>query len=127
MFDDVEFRYRMPDGYDGHEFQSKSLDCTGDQYVVTPEGRLHRRYCSGYPNEVRQPLGELAFDGELNVYVSEFATEVWHEYDLIFAQRSLREIKCHQTGERLVFEPCPCHVCAEGKKSTASTYRHWRV
>jgi len=104
MYDDIEFRYRMPDGYEGRRFQSKSLDCTGDQYVVTPEGRLHRTYSSGYPNEVRQPLGDLAFDGELNIYTSEFGTKAWHEYDLIFIQGNLREIRCHQTEGRLVFE-----------------------
>lgn len=105
MFDAVDFRYRMPDGYEGYDFQTKSLDCTGDEYVVTPEGRLHRRYSSGYPDEVRRPLGDLSFDGELNVYTSEFGSGAWHEYDLIFAHGNLREIRCHQTGGRLVFEP----------------------
>ena len=107
MFDDVEFRYRMPDGYEGCGYQSKSLDCTRDEYVVTPDGRLHRRYSSGFLNEVRQPLGDLTFDGELNIYTSELGTNVWHEYDLIFVQGSLREIRCHQTGRRVVFEPVP--------------------
>jgi hypothetical protein len=105
MFDDVEFKYRMPDGYEGRSFQSKSLDCTGDEYVVMPEGRLHRRYSSGYPDDVRKPLGDIAFDGELNIYTSELGTDSWHEYDLIFVQGDLRTIRCYQTDGHLIFEP----------------------
>ena len=104
MFDDVEFSYRMPDGYEDHAYQSKSLDCTGDTYTVTPEGRLVRTYSSGYPDEVLQPLGDLNFDGELNIYTSDLGGG-WHEYDLVFVNGGLREIRCHQTEGRLVFEP----------------------
>lgn len=112
MFDDVTFQYRMPDGYEGARYQSKTLECTGDEFVVTPEGRLRRRYSSGYPDESPKPLDDIDFEGELNIYTSEFGTERWHEYDLIFVKGVLTKIRCHQTVGYLIFEPLqgPCQM-----------------
>ncbi|HDT0661711.1 TPA: hypothetical protein QIB60_004397 [Enterobacter cloacae subsp. dissolvens] len=42
MFDTVRFRYRMPDGVTGTDFQTDDLDCECDFYEISPEGRLLR-------------------------------------------------------------------------------------
>ena len=70
MFDDIKFRYRMPDGYDGNDYQSKDLDCSMDQYEVTPDGKLVRIYSSGYPDNVPLPLRDVRHDGLLNIYTA---------------------------------------------------------
>ena len=42
MFDTVTFRYRLPDGVTGTEFQTKDLDCQSESYEISAEGRLLR-------------------------------------------------------------------------------------
>lgn len=106
MFDDVNFEYRMPDGFDGWGYQTKDFDCTLDVYTVTPGGRLYRTSCSGHRDDdgrEDRPIGDLSYDGTLNIYTSGRAG--WREYDLVFTQGNLVEIRCHKTGNRLVFEP----------------------
>lgn len=107
MFDDITFRYRMPDGYDGTNYQSKDLHCGCDEYEISPQGRLIRKYSSGYPDDTQLPLGDIEHDGFLNIYTDEDfgSSRKWHEYDLFFRAGSLVTIKCHTTGIELVFEP----------------------
>ncbi|QBC03362.1 hypothetical protein EWI30_15275 [Enterobacter cloacae] len=42
MFDMVTFRYRMPDGKTGSEYQTKDLDCECAFYEISADGRLLR-------------------------------------------------------------------------------------
>ena len=42
MFDTVRFRYRMPDGVTGTDFQTDDLDCECEFYEISAEGRLLR-------------------------------------------------------------------------------------
>lgn len=103
MFDDITFRYRMPDGFDGDDYQSKDLDCSMDRYEVTPDGKLVRTYSSGYPDDIPQPLGDVRHEGVLNIYTS--VGRKWHEYDLVFKSGTLISIRCNQTDSELLFEP----------------------
>ncbi len=104
MFDNVECRRTMPDGFVGAGFQSKSLDCVGDGYTVTPDGRLHRTFSSNW-NGVPRPLGDLAYDGNLSIYTVEPVNRGWQEYTLIFVAGTLVRITCHQTGTTLAVSP----------------------
>ncbi len=106
MFDDIEFDYRMPDGFESRSgYQSKDLECTGDRYEVTPNGRIVRSYYSGWPrDDEKRPLGDLHYNGMLNIYDGGFGG-AWHEYDLEFRDGDLIAIHCHQTRGRLLFEP----------------------
>ena len=106
MFDEVNFDHRMPDGFLAPDaYQTKGLNCAGDTYEITPDGRLVLTYSSGYPNDVRQPLGDVHHTGSLKISTDECLGDVWHEYDLSFVDGSLRVIRCHQTGVEVVFEP----------------------
>ncbi|WP_175145498.1 hypothetical protein [Paraburkholderia phenoliruptrix] len=109
MYDDLRFDYRMPDGYDGEEYQTKALNCTLDVYMVSCDGRLLRSECAGHRDDdgnTQRLIGDLCFDGTLNVYHRDtFGGTGWHEYDLIFQQGNLVEIRCHQTRSRLAFAP----------------------
>lgn len=40
MFDEVNFRCTMPDGFETNVFQTKYLDCLMDSYSITKEERL---------------------------------------------------------------------------------------
>lgn len=106
MFDDIEFDYRMPDGFESRSgYQSKDLECTGDQYEVTPNGRLVRTFDSGWPRaDEKRPLGDMHYNGKLNIYDGGLGG-AWHEYDLEFRDGDLIAIHCHQTRGRLLFEP----------------------
>jgi hypothetical protein len=43
MFDELRCRYKLPiDGFDGHLFQTKSLDCELDLYEIREDGTLWR-------------------------------------------------------------------------------------
>ncbi|EBL6729321.1 hypothetical protein K5A76_004099 [Salmonella enterica subsp. enterica serovar Bredeney] len=43
MFDEVRFSYRMPDGYDGEDFQTKDQECDGSFYEIDDMGRLLKK------------------------------------------------------------------------------------
>lgn len=108
MYDDVRFDYRMPDGYDRPDFQTKDLDCACDMYEINAQGRLVRLSSCGYPDDVLLPLGDLHFCGDLNIYtISGYgtaATSTWHDYTLTFVEGTLVVIKCNQTGGELLFD-----------------------
>ncbi|MDX6917782.1 hypothetical protein R9X49_22050 [Pectobacterium carotovorum] len=92
MFDTVRFRYRMPDGKMGTDFQTKNLDCTGDFYEITPEGRL---LCWLDQSERK----DIDFDGMLTLSAGE-------GYYLHFTQGTLQWIEVYSQGDqRWPFEP----------------------
>lgn len=106
MFDYIKFRYRMPDGFDGFDgdqYQSKDLDCSLDQYEITPCGKLVRTYGSGYPDDVQRPLSGVYLTGVLNICNG--VGRKAHVYDLVFRLGALVSIRCHQTDSDLLFEP----------------------
>lgn len=111
MFDEVDFDYRMPDGYESPAgYQTKSLEGVGDRFAITPSGRLVRVFCSGWPDDGR-PLTDLAFEGRLTIYAIERGLRVRHDYDLIFVNGTLDKIRCHQTGGALLFDPHDTSRC----------------
>ncbi len=61
MFDTVRFRYRMPDGVSGSDFQTDDLDCECEFYEISAEGRL---LC--WPDDADE-LTETGFDGCITV------------------------------------------------------------
>jgi hypothetical protein len=107
MFDDIRFEYRMPDGFEGYNFQSKTLDCAGDPYEVNAAGRLIRLSSCGGMDGVELPVGDLNYSGELRIYTSSglFDNETWHDYILTFVDGTLTVIKCRTSGIELLFDP----------------------
>ena len=69
MFDTVRFRYRMPDGVTGTDFQTDDLDCKCEFYEISSEGRLLRW----------QKNGELK-DTEYNGMLTLSASDGYHLY-----------------------------------------------
>lgn len=105
MYDDVDIKLRMPDGYESDGYQSKDLDCMLDQYEVNGAGRLIRTYVGGILDEdFKRPAGDVNFNGILNIYTS-FFTRQRHEYDLEFVDGTLKVIHCHQTKTQMLFDP----------------------
>lgn len=62
--DYVTFRYRMPNGHDGHSFYTSDLECTQDHFEVTPQGRLVRIVST---DELARPLEDLNYSGWLDI------------------------------------------------------------
>jgi hypothetical protein len=95
MFDTVRFPYRMPDGHQSvSTYQTKDLDCIGDSYCITADGRL-----------VREGPGEAPeLEGMLNIYDLDLQGHR-HEYDLAFLNGLLVLIHCRQTDSKLLFDP----------------------
>lgn len=92
MFDTVRFRYRMPDGVTGTDFQTDDLDCECEFYEISPEGRLLRW----------QKNGELK-DTEYNGMLTLSASDGYHLY---FEQGTLAWIEVYSQGDRRwPFEP----------------------
>jgi hypothetical protein len=102
MFDVVNFRYRMPDGFESNGFQTKDLDCLMDSYSITKEGRL---VLDSVCEQVERPLGDVNFSGTLKVYDTALMTRKWHEYDLEFEDGTLVAIRCKNQPGRLLFDP----------------------
>lgn len=102
MFDEVNFSYRMPDGFESNGFQTKDLDCLLDSYTITKAGRL---VLDSVSVQVERPLGDVNFTGTLNVYDRAFLTRQWHEYDLEFEDGTLVAIRCKTQPGRLLFDP----------------------
>lgn len=99
MFDEVSFSYRMPNGRDGCNFQTKDLECTLDDYEVSPSGRLIR---VSTDDEGERPLGDLNYSGWLDMRDS-----VDH-YRLDFVNGSLRAIQVIGEEGWLLFDPANC-------------------
>ena len=104
MYDDVNLKLRMPDGFATHGYQSKSLDRMQDQYEVSATGRLIRTYVGGIVNEdFKRPSGDMYFNGMLNIYTTALSTSKRHEYDLEFVDGTRKVIHCHQTKSEMLF------------------------
>lgn len=99
MFDEVRFRYRMPNGRDGCYFQTKDLECELDEYEVTPWGRLVRLVTG---DETERPLGDLNHHGWLTIRDS------FDYYRLDFVDGSLRAIQVIGEEGWLLFDPANC-------------------
>ena len=114
MFDDVRFSYLMPDGFDGSDYQSKSLESAMDVYEITQLGRLIRLSSRGSFDGIKMPLGDINFKGELNIYTNDglYPHGVWRDYNLTFVNGTLTVIKCNTNGVELVFEPCRTQALA---------------
>ena len=54
MFDTVRFRYRMPDGVTGTDFQTDDLDCECEFYEISAEGPCFAGWVT-----VREPIPVL--------------------------------------------------------------------
>jgi len=92
LFDTVRFRYRMPDGVTGADFQTDDLACECEFYEISPEGRLLRW----------QKNGELK-DTEYNGMLTLCASDGYHLY---FEQGTLAWIEVYSQGDkRWPFEP----------------------
>ena len=102
MFDEVNFSYRMPDGFEPNGFQTKDLDCLMDIYTISKAGRL---ILDTVFEQVERPLGDMNFSGLLNVYATAYFTRMRHEYDLEFNDGTLVAIHCKNQSGRLLFDP----------------------
>lgn len=92
MFDTVTFRYRLPDGVRGTEFQTKDLDCQCDSYEISAEGRLFRWTGDG-------TRSDTCFDGMLTLSADD-------GYHLYFEHGTLAWIEVYSQGDkRWPFEP----------------------
>jgi hypothetical protein len=95
IFDNVNFRHMMPDGYAGENYQTKDLRFEMDMadYKVDSSGRLIRT-----ESEFGQPLGDLSFCHTLTIDAP------GHTYALAFCDGLLRTIYCFQTDQTVQFE-----------------------
>ena len=92
MFDTVRFRYRMPDGVTGTDFQTDDLDCECEFYEISAEGRLLRWMGDGTRTDT-------CFDGMLTL-----SADVG--YHLYFEHGTLAWIEVYSQGDRRwPFEP----------------------
>jgi len=96
-------------GYHG-DYQTKSLDCTMDEFTISAEGRLIRTRCSGdfdYDDNCDRPLGDISYDGILALTGGSIGhgRAGYRRFELVFKAGSLIEIRCQQTNSRLLFEP----------------------
>jgi hypothetical protein len=92
MFDTVRFRYRMPDGVTGTDFQTDDLDCECEFYEISAEGRLLRWMGDGTRTDT-------CFDGMLTLSADD-------GYHLYFEHGTLAWIEVYSQGDRRwPFEP----------------------
>ncbi len=96
MYDHVRFSYRMPDGTEGPDYQTKSLRHQMDMayYEVSHAGRLIRT-----SSDFNQPLGDINYEHTISVSGDAGV------YELHFQAGSLREIYCMQTRTTAPFSP----------------------
>ena len=92
MFDTVTFRYLLPDGVTGTEFQTKDLDCECEFYEISSEGRLLRWMDDGTRNDI-------CFDGMLTLSAGD-------GYHLYFEHGTVKWIEVYSRGDkRWPFDP----------------------
>ena len=96
MYDHVKFAYRMPDGTEGPDYQTKDLRYQMDMadYKVSHGGRLVRT-----SSEFNQPLGDIAYGHRIAICRGE------RVYELRFCDGRLQEVYCFQTGITAPFNP----------------------
>lgn len=102
MFDEVNFGYRMPDGFVSNGFQTKDFDCLMDIYTISREGRLIREHVF---EEVDRPTGDMDFTGMLKVYDVPYFSGQRHEYHLEFVDGTLLAIHCNDDSGRMLYDP----------------------
>ncbi|EFU8472403.1 TPA: hypothetical protein NVL56_004343 [Enterobacter hormaechei subsp. xiangfangensis] len=92
MFDTVTFRYRLPDGVSGAEFQTKDLDCQCESYEISAQGRLLRWLEDG-------TRIDTCFDGMLTLSADD-------GYHLYFEHGTVKWIEIYSLGNtRFPFDP----------------------
>lgn len=92
MFDTVTFRYRLPDGITGTEFQTKDLVCQCEFYGISAEGRLLRWMEDGTRTDT-------CFDGMLTLSADD-------GYHLYFESGTVKWIEIYSLGNtRFPFDP----------------------
>lgn len=92
MFDTVTFRYLLPDGMTGTEFQTKDLDCEREFYEISSEGRLLRWMDDG-------TRIDICFDGMMTLSDSD-------GYHLYFEHGTVKWIEVYSLGDnRWPFDP----------------------
>lgn len=98
MFDTVTCKISgVPDiGY-----QTKDLGCTMDDYEITEDGRLFRRYTTGYPADdefmdKERQVGYVNFTGEISIYGDyggeEGRYEKWLQLDVRLEDGKVMEV-----------------------------------
>lgn len=92
MFDTVTFRYLLPDGVTGAEYQTKDLGCECEFYEVSSGGRLLRWMDDG-------TRIDTCFDGMLTLSAGD-------DYHLYFEHGTVKWIEVHSRGnKRWPFDP----------------------
>lgn len=86
MFDTVRFRYRMPNGVQGADFQTDDLNCECEFYEISSDGRLLRWQDNG-------ELKDTDFDGMLTLSADD-------GYHLHFEQGTLRWIEVYSLDDK---------------------------
>jgi len=111
MFDYLRCEAQLPDGWDGHELQTKDFLCEMVTHVITKDGRLMLEQIDEthlvpkaerpYPDEdgllaacgmlrVVKSLHDSCYHGVVNFYGSD--GDCWHEYNAKFTDGQLVEI-----------------------------------
>lgn len=100
-YDNIRFAYRMPNGFEGENYQTKSFDGRLDQYEVTTTGRLVRSDFvfvddSEDPGPVDPPV-DTHFSGK--IYISDYCGELAKRwcFELLFFAGQLQTIRDTET------------------------------
>jgi len=92
MFDTVTFRYRLPDGVTGTDFQTDDLGCESEFYEISAEGRLLRWMGDGTRTDT-------CFNGMLTLSAGD-------GYHLYFELGTVKWIEIYSLGNtRFPFDP----------------------
>ena len=110
MFDTLRFNYRMPNGYQGAEYQTSDLDCRLDQYEVTTAGRLTRKsmepdeeFAREHPDYYEAPV-DTHFSGR--IYISAYAGSPAKRecFELHFVAGNLQAIRDANTDKEAAYD-----------------------
>lgn len=110
MFDTIRVNVPLPECpvwvEDGHWFQTKSLECTLDKYLLTAEGKLWRKkHDFEGKNEDRAPEFMESFTGEVVFYDGYWpdmgpdrkrTPKNWAEYSAYFVSGVMKQL--HRVG-----------------------------
>ena len=87
MFDDIRCDVTLPDGKSGDAgFQTKDLDCTLDEFVITETGRLIKQSKNADPHDDV----DVNYDGDLVFYTD--YPDGWRQFRATFRSGQLIEI-----------------------------------
>lgn len=109
-FDTLRFNYRMPNDYQGSEYQTKDLDCQRDQYEVTTAGRLTRKsmapdeeFAREHPDFFEVPV-DTHYSGR--IYISAYAGSPAKRecFELHFVAGNLRAIRDVNTDQEAAYD-----------------------